>query len=378
MATRKHAVLSASSSHRWLSCTPSARLEQEFEDRETEAAAEGTAAHALCEHKLCRALKMQSRRPVSQYDCEEMETCTDGYVQFVLETLAEVKRHCSDPIVSIEQRLDFSCYVPEGFGTGDCVIIADHTLHIIDFKYGQGVLVEAENNPQMMLYALGALCAYDALYDVDEVAMTIYQPRRENISTWTITVDALKAWAKEVLTPRARLAFEGKGDYRPGAWCVFCRAAVKCRARAEEKLALTQYEFAQPPILSDSEIEDILGRLDDLTRWAEEIRAYAQDAAVNHGKQWRGYKVVEGRSIRKYTDETAVIEAASAAGYHDIFRRTLLPITEMEKFMGRQNFTKILGGLVAKPAGKPTLVPISDKRPPIPSVQNDFHEIQED
>ena len=378
MAARKHAVLSASSSHRWLSCTPSARLEQEFEDRETEAAAEGTAAHALCEHKLRRALKMQSRRPVSQYDCEEMETCTDGYVQFVLETLAEAKRHCADPIVSIEQRLDFSCYVPEGFGTGDCVIIADHTLHIIDFKYGQGVLVEAENNPQIMLYALGALCAYDALYDVDEVAMTIYQPRRENISTWTISVDTLKAWAKEVLTSRARLAFEGKGDYRPGAWCVFCKAAVKCRARAEEKLALAQYEFAQPPILSDAEIEDILGRLDDLTRWAEEIRAYAQDAAVNHGKQWRGYKVVEGRSNRKYTDEAAVIDAASAAGYHDIFRRTLLPITEMEKLMGRQDFAKILGGLVAKPPGKPTLVPISDKRPPISSVQNDFHEIQED
>ena len=378
MAVRKHAVLSASSSHRWLSCTPSARLEQEFEDRETEAAAEGTAAHALCEHKLRRALKMQSRRPVSQYDSEEMEAYTDGYVQFVLETLAEAKRHCADPIVSIEQRLDFSCYVPEGFGTGDCVIIADHTLHIIDFKYGQGVLVEAENNPQMMLYALGALRAYDALYDVDEIAMTIYQPRRENISTWTISVDALKAWAKEVLTPRARLAFKGKGDYRPGAWCVFCRAAVKCRARAEEKLALAQYEFAQPPILSDAEIEDILGRLDDLTRWAEEIRAYAQDAAVNHGKQWRGYKVVEGRSIRKYTDEAAVIDAANAAGYHDIFRRTLLPITEMEKLMGRQDFAKILGGLVAKPAGKSTLVPISDKRPPIPSAQNDFHEIQED
>lgn len=378
MAARKHAVLSASSSHRWLSCTPSARLEQEFEDRETEAAAEGTAAHALCEHKLRRALKMQSRRPVSQYACEEMETCTDGYVQFVLETLAEAKRHCADPIVSIEQRLDFSCYVPEGFGTGDCVIIADHTLHIIDFKYGQGVLVKAENNPQMMLYALGALRAYDALYDVDEVAMTIYQPRRENISTWTISIDALKAWAKEVLTPRARLAFEGKGDYRPGAWCVFCKAAVKCRARAEEKLTLAQYEFAQPPILSDSEIEDILGRLDDLTRWAEEIRAYAQDAAVNHGKQWRGYKVVEGRSIRKYTDETAVIEAANAAGYHDIFRKTLLPITEMEKLMGRQDFAKILGGLVAKPPGKPALVPISDKRPAISSVQNDFHEIQED
>ena len=209
MPPSKHAVLSASSSHRWLNCSPSARLEQEFEDRETEAAAEGTAAHALCEHKLRRALKRQSRKPISKYDCEEMDTHTDNYVQFVLETIAQAKEHCADPIINIEQRLDFSCYVPHGFGTGDCIIIADKTLHIIDFKYGQGVLVEAEQNPQMMLYALGALRIYDTLYDIEDVAMTIYQPRRENISTWTITVSNLLSWAENELVPKAKLAFDG-------------------------------------------------------------------------------------------------------------------------------------------------------------------------
>ena len=218
---------------------------------------------------------------------------------------------------------------------GDCIIIGDKTMHVIDFKYGQGVLVEAEQNPQMMLYALGALRLFDSLYDIEEVAMTIYQPRRENISTWTISVADLKAWAEEELIPRAKLAFEGKGDFMPGPWCTFCKAAVKCRARAEEKLRLAQYEFAKPPLLTDAEIEDILGKLDDLTRWAEEIKAYAQDAALNHGKQWHGYKVVEGRSVRKYSNEDAVVEAANAAGYHDIFRKTLLPITEMEKTHGQ-------------------------------------------
>jgi len=379
MPPSKHAILSASSSHRWLNCSPSARLEQEFEDRETEAAAEGTAAHALCEHKLRRALKLQSRRkPISRYDCDEMDMHTDNYVQFVLETLSEARQHCPDPLINIEQRLDFSCYVPDGFGTGDCIIISDKTMHVIDFKYGQGVLVEAEQNPQMMLYALGALRLFDSLYDIEDVAMTIYQPRRENISTWTISVADLKTWAEEELIPRAKLAFEGKGDFMPGPWCTFCKAAVKCRARAEEKLRLAQYEFARPPLLTDAEIEEILGKLDDLTRWAEEIKAYAQDAALNHGKQWHGYKVVEGRSVRKYSNEDAVVEAANAAGYHDIFRKTLLPITEMEKLMGKQEFQTILGGLIVKPAGKPTLVPASDKRPAITSANIDFNEIQED
>ena len=374
----KHALLSASSSHRWLNCSPSARLEQEFDDTESTAAAEGTAAHALCEHKLKKALKRRSKKPVSEYDCDEMDAYTDDYVEFVMEAIEEAKLTCSDPLVLIEQRLDFSCYVPEGFGTGDCVIVADGLLHIIDFKYGQGVLVETEENPQMMLYALGALRLFDAIYDIEEISMTIYQPRRDNISTWTITVDDLLSWTENVLKPRAELAFRGEGEYIPGSWCTFCKAAVKCRARAEEKLALARYEFAQPPLLTDAEIEEILGKLDDLTRWAEEIKAYAQDAALNHGKQWHGFKVVEGRSVRKYSNEDAVIEAANAAGYHDIFRKSLLPITEMEKLMGKQGFAEILGGLIVKPAGKPTLVPASDKRPAITNAKIDFNEIQED
>ena len=374
MSPRQHAVLSASSSHRWLHCSPSARLEQEFEDRETEAAAEGIAAHALCEHKLRRSLKMQSKKPVSPYDCEEMDIHTDGYVQYVLETIAEARQVCADPIINIEQRLDFSCYVPDGFGTGDCVIISDQTLHIIDFKYGRGVLVEAENNPQMMLYALGALRVYDSLYDIEEVAMTVYQPRRENIGTWTIPVSELKAWAENTLKPKAALAYEGKGEYIPGPWCTFCRAAVKCRARAEEKLRLAQYEFAKPPLLTDEEIEEILGKLDDLTKWADEIKEYALDAALNHGKEWQGWKLVEGRAVRKYTNEQAVITAANAAGYHDIYRQTLLPLTEMEKLMGKESFQSILGGLIHKPPGKPTLVPVSDKRPKSNTAKADFAE----
>ena len=285
MPPKSHAILSASSSHRWRNCNPSARLEQEFEDQETEAASEGTAAHALCEHKLRKALKLRSKKPVSQYDCDEMDDYTDGYVQFVLEQLAQAKLTCPAPQVLIEQRLDFSCYVPDGFGTGDCLIIASPRLHVIDFKYGLGVLVDAYQNPQMMLYALGALRIFDCLYDITEVSMSIYQPRRENVSTWTISVDELMDWAENTLRPKADLAYKGEGEYSPGSWCQFCKAAVKCRARAEAKLDLARFEFAQPPLLSDAEIEEILGKLDDLTKWANEIMAYAQDAAINHGKE---------------------------------------------------------------------------------------------
>lgn len=379
MPPEKHAKLSASSAHRWMNCNPSANLEREFADRTSEAAAEGSAAHALCEHKLRKALKMRSTRPVSKYDSDEMEMYTDSYVEFVLEQIEVAKQHCTDPFVLIEQRLDFSCYVPDGFGTGDCLIVADKLLHIIDFKYGLGVLVEAEENPQMMLYALGALRLFDALYDIDTISMSIFQPRRENVSTWTITVAELEKWAEKTLRPKAELAFRGEGEFNPGPWCTFCKAAVKCRARAEEKLALAQYEFAKPPLLTDEEIEDILSRLDDLTKWANEIAAYAQDAAINHGKHWNGYKLVEGRSNRKYTDESAVIAAATAAGYRDIFKKSLIPITEMEKLMGKKTFAEVLGGLVIKPQGKPTLVPASDKRPAIHTGANhDFTEITEE
>ena len=373
----KHAVLSASGSHRWLNCPPSARLELELENTGSEAAREGTAAHALCEHKLKKALKQRSRRPVSPYDSDEMEECTDAYVQFVMEQYEAAKQTCTDPIILIEQHLDFSCYVPDGFGTGDCVIISDSRLHIVDLKYGMGVLVEAENNPQMKLYALGALEIFDALYDISEVSMTIFQPRRENVSTWTIPVSELKAWAENELKPKAVLAYNGEGEYVPGEWCTFCRAAVRCRARAEEKLKLAESEFRMPPLLTDAEIEDILSVLPDLTKWANELSAYALDAALNHGKVWSGFKVVEGRSVRKYRDEEAVAEAAKNAGYKDIYRQSLIPMTEMQKLMGKTKFEEVLGGLVYKHPGKPTLVPASDKRPAmnVSNAINDFNEI---
>lgn len=375
-----HAVLSASGAHRWLNCLPSARLELEFVNNESSAAAEGTAAHALCEHKLKKALRMRSKRPVSVYNSDEMEEHSDAYVEFVMEQLELAKRSCTDPLILIEQRLDFSCYVPQGFGTGDCIIIADKKLHIIDFKYGMGVLVDAVDNPQMKLYALGALEIYDSLYDIEEVYMTIFQPRRENVSTWTIRVEDLKAWAEKELKPRAKKAYDGEGEYLPGEWCTFCRAAVKCRARAEEKLKLAQSEFKLPPLLTDSEIEEVLSKLSDLTKWANEIIAYATDAAVNHGKEWHGFKVVEGRSVRKFKDEDAVAEVAKANGYKDIFRQSLITLTEMERLMGKSKFEKILGDLIYKPPGKPTLVPLSDKRPAmnVSNAKNEFNEIMEE
>lgn len=376
----KHAVLSASSSHSWLNCLPSARLELEFEDTSGEAAKEGTAAHALCEHKLKKALKQRSKRPVSDYDSDEMEECTDSYVDFVMEQVTKAKEKCRDPIVLIEQRLDFSCYVPDGFGTGDCIIVSDESLHIVDFKYGMGVLVEAEENPQMKLYALGALNLFDALYDIRKVSMTIFQPRRENVSTWTVSVTDLKAWAEGELKEKADKAFNGEGEYIPGEWCTFCRATVRCRARADEKLKLAQHEFKLPPLLTDVEIEEILGCLPGLTKWANEIQDYALDMAVNHEKEWAGFKVVEGRSNRKYRDEEQVAEAAKEAGFTDIYRKSLIPMTEMQKLMGKAKFEEILGSLICKPPGKPTLVPLNDKRPAmnVTNAKTEFNEIKEE
>lgn len=372
----KHAILSASGAHRWMNCTPSARLELEFEDSSGEAAAEGTAAHELSEHKLRKSLNQKSKRPTSIYDSEEMEFHTDGYVQYVLEIIEKAKQSTSDPLLLIEQRFDFSNYVPEGFGTGDCVIIADGVINIIDLKYGQGVLVHADNNPQMMLYALGALNLFDAIYDIETVTMTIYQPRRENVSTFTLSKIDLYKWAEDVLKPKAELAFKGEGDFQPGDWCRFCRAAVRCRARADENMKLAKYEFANPNLLLDEDIAEILKSVSDLTSWAKDIVAYATSAAMNQGKEWTGFKLVEGRSNRKYTNEKAVVEAAKKAGYENVYKQSVLTITNMEKMIGKAKFNEILGDHVFKPKGKPTLVPLSDKRSEmiVSSPKNEFME----
>ena len=376
MPPNDHALLSASSSHRWLHCNPSARLEREFADRETIAAAEGTAAHALAEHKLKRKLKLRSERPVSPFDTDEMEVCTDDYADFVMEQVTKERRRDLDTQVFIEQRLDFSCYVPEGFGTGDCLIVSKGRLHIIDLKYGMGLLVDSEENPQMKLYALAALTQYEEQYQIKKVKLTIFQPRRENVSTWETSVAKLKKWATKDLVPKAQRAFKGEGEYCPGEWCIFCKAAVKCRARAEDKLRLAQSEFKMPPLLTDAEIEDVLAKLPDIKKWADEIQEYALAKALA-GKEWAGFKLVEGRSVRKFTDERAVVKAANAAGYHDIYKQTLISLTEMEKLMGKVEFSKVLGALVTKPQGKPTLVPDTDKRQAITvsNPKNEFSEI---
>ncbi len=378
--SKVHSILSPSGSHRWLNCTPSAMLEQEFENKTTEAAEEGTAAHAFCEHKLRKSLKLRSKRPVSDYDSDEMQECTDAYVDFVNEQLEIAKQRCNDPLILVEEKVDFSRYVPDGFGTADCLIISDDELHIVDFKYGQGVLVDAFDNPQMKCYALGALETYGNLYDITNVSMSIFQPRRENVSTWETTVKELKDWAEKVLKPKAELALKGEGEYRCGEWCRFCRAAVRCRARAEEKLRLAEDEFKLPPLISDAEIEEILKVIPDLTKWATDIQNYALDMVLNHGKEWSGFKVVEGRSVRKYKDEDAVIEKAKGNGYTDIFKSSLITLTEMQKLMGKKKFEELLGDLIIKPKGKPTLVPIADKRPAIKleDVKNEFNEITEE
>ena len=375
MPPNDHALLSASSSHRWLNCNPSARLEREFADRETIAAAEGTAAHALAEHKLKRKLKLRSERPVSPFDTDEMEVCTDDYADFVMEQVTKERRRDLNTQVFIEQRLDFSCYVPEGFGTGDCLIVSKGRLHIIDLKYGMGLLVDSEENPQMMLYALAALNQYEEQYQIKKVKLTIFQPRRDNVSTWETTVAKLKKWATKDLVPKAQRAFKGEGEYCPGEWCIFCKAAVKCRARAEDKLRLAQSEFKMPPLLTDAEIESVLAKLPDIKKWADEIQEYALAKALA-GKEWTGFKLVEGRSVRKFTDEKAVVKAANDAGYHDIYKQSLISITEMEKLMGKAEFSKVLGALVTKPQGKPTLVPDTDKRQAI-SVSNPKSEFSE-
>lgn len=373
----KHAILSASSSHRWLNCTPSARLELEFENESTEAAKEGTAAHALCEHKLKRALGFHSVRPESEYDSEEMEMYTDDYVAFVMQEYKKIKEKCKDPIILIEQKLDFSCFVPEGFGTGDCIIVADDEIHIIDFKYGMGVLVNAEDNPQMKLYALGAIDLYENLYDINKVSMSIFQPRRENVSTWTIMTKELKEWANSELKEKAQKAYKGEGEHIPGEWCRFCKAAIKCRARAEQKLKVAESEFRLPPLLTDVEIEEILNIIPDLTSWANDIMVYATDAAINHGKEWNGFKVVEARTNRKYSDEEKVAKVVEEKGYTDIYKKSLITITEMEKKLGKQKFEELLGKLIIKPTGKLTLVPNTDKREAI-NVSNVNKEFKEE
>ena len=370
----KHALLSASSSHRWLNCPPSARLCEQYEDKGSSYAAEGTDAHTLGEYRLKTALGIRAKDPTAHltYYNEEMEECATGYAAYIMELVEAAKQTCADPVVLIEQRLDFSKYVEGGFGTGDAVIVADGSLHVIDMKFGKGWLISAEDNPQMKLYALGALELFDGIYDIDTVSMTVYQPRRENISTYTVSKELLYDWAENVLMPAAKLAYAGEGEFKCGDWCQFCRAKGNCRARANANMELAKYDFTEPALLENDEIANILGKVDALVSWANDVKDFALAEALK-GTVIEGWKVVAGRSNRKYTDELAVAETVKATGV-DPYEYKLLGITAMEKRLGKKRFEELLEGLVIKPQGKPVLVPLGDKREQlnITSAADDF------
>lgn len=370
----KHALLSASASHRWLNCPPSVRLSEGIPDRGGEYAQEGTDAHSLCEYRLKKLLGMEAVNPTEHLDWYngEMEECAENYASYVLELLEKAKETCADPVVLVEQRVDFSRFVENGFGTADCIIISDGAMNIVDYKHGKGVEVSAEGNPQMMLYALGALEIFDGIYDIDEVQMTIFQPRIGNISVSGMSKDALLEWANGELTEKAALAYEGGGEFACGDWCRFCKAKAVCRKRAEENLKMAQYDFAPADTLDETEIAAILDRADELAAWVTDVKDYALSQALQ-GVRYPGYKVVEGRSARKYTNEDAVAQVVSGAGY-DPYTHKVLGLTEMQKLLGKQKFNELLAAFIVKPQGKPVLVPDTDKRPIMNTAKDDFKE----
>lgn len=370
----KHAFLSASASHRWLNCPPSAKLCESLPDQTSSYAQEGTDCHELCAYLVEKALGRNVTDPTENltYYNAEMQNCAEEYCSFVLEQLEEAKKHCKDPQIMVEQRLDFSRFVENGFGTGDCVIVADDVLHIIDYKHGLGVLVEATNNSQLFCYALGALEIFDDLYDISEVKMSIFQPRRSNTDTFTIRKEDLLTWAKEVLVPTAKLAYEGKGDFKAGDHCQFCKVKASCRKRAEYNLELAKYDFAMPSTLDSIEIAAILPKIDQLISWGNDLKEYALTQAQS-GTHYEGFKVVEGRSNRKYTDDAVVAATVADAGF-DPYEKKLLGVTAMTTLLGKKRFDELLGGLLYKPSGKPTLVPESDKRPAMNSAKDDFND----
>ena len=368
----RHAFLSASASYRWINCPPSAKLCEGMPDETSTYAQEGTDCHELCAYLVEKAMGRDVQDPTGHlsYYSAEMQSCAEEYCSYVMEQYGKARGYCKDPVMFIEQRLDFSRWVEEGFGTGDCVIIADEVLHIIDYKHGLGVLVGSEGNTQMMCYALGALDAFDDIYDIKRIEMTIFQPRRDNVSTWSLSRKDLLDWADMVLAPTARMAYEGKGEFKAGDHCQFCKAKSVCRKRAEHNLELARYDFAMPDTLSEIEIAAILPKIDQLIAWGNDLKDYALSQAQS-GTHYEGFKVVEGRSNRKYTDEDAVARTVTEAGY-DPYEKKILGITAMSSLLGKKRFEELLGSLIYKPPGKPALVPETDPRPAMDTAAEDF------
>lgn len=364
----QHAILSASSSNRWIHCPPSVRLSEKYQEEVSSYALEGTFIHSLGEFKLKKLFNLDTKDPRKElefYD-EQMEETTDSYASYVMEVVEKYK----DPQVYIEERLDLSKYVRESFGTADCIIVGEKELNILDLKTGY-IFIDAKGNTQLMLYGLGALMLFDRIYDIERIILHIYQPRICNISTYTINKTDLYEWG-ESIRKIAEKAYEGEGEFKCGEWCVYCKAKNKCRKRAEESLKVAREEFEIPPELTDEEIQEILPKLDEFEQWIQDIKAYALEKALK-GYRWENFKLVEGRSNRRYRDEEEVIRKVKELGFNP-FEEKLLGITAMSKLLGKKVFEENIGGLLEKPVGKLTLVSSEDKREEvkIDNVKEDF------
>ena len=385
-----HAILSASGASRWLACTPSARLEEQFPDSTSEYAKEGTLAHEVCELKVRKNLIEQM--PTRTYNTklkklkenelwqDEMDKFTDVYLEYIQEL---VHSYSCSPAVMVEKKVDFSQYVPEGFGTADCIVIAEGTMHIIDFKYGKGVAVSAENNPQMKLYALGAYLEYSMLYPIEKIKMAIVQPRLENeASESEIFVTELVDWAENVVKPLAEKAYKGEGTYIAGSHCRFCRAKATCRERARMNLEASKFEMRAGALLSDTEVGEALKMAQDLAKWAEDLKEYALTESLK-GKIIPGWKAVEGRSVRAFKDTDLAIKTIVDSGIDEIllYDRKIKTLAQIEKLLGAKQFKELVGELVEKAPGKPTLVLETDKREKIVNritVEEDFNDKYEE
>lgn len=386
-AERAHALLGASKADQWINCPPSARLQESIPDKRSEFADEGTAAHELSELILRRRLTpcnaaerkrldkaVEDFKKNNSYYGPEMEDAVAAYVEVVEEHFMAAKARSSDAVILLEERLDFTEWVPDGYGTGDVVLISDGMLEVIDLKYGKGVPVSAIGNPQLRLYGLGAWSNWSYLYSINEVSMTIVQPRLDSVSTDTLPLGELIDWAEVVVKPAAALADAGEGEFEPGSHCRWCKVKGNCRARADENMKALAYEFQDPALLSMDEIGSVLFVAEQLKVWAKDVEEYAFDQA-KAGARIPSWKLVEGRSNRSITDKAAArkaLESAEVEAEKYLKPQELLGIGDLEKKIGKKELASLLDGLIVKPPGKPVLVPETDKRPELNSVDQDF------
>ena len=380
---RAHALLSASGAKKWIACPPSARLEDQMEESSSREASEGTLAHELGEQTLRKEIgeikESTLKRKITAFRkdelfSEEMIDYCQSYADIVMERYHAALANTPDAQILIEERLDFSAWVPEGFGTGDVLIVAKDYIEVIDLKYGKGIKVDAVDNPQMRLYGLGACDAFHQLYGFDEIRMTIVQPRLDHIDTEIMSVNDLFMWAENEVVPAANQAFKGEGNFCAGDHCQksFCKVRETCRARAEPNLQMAKYDFKEGPLLTHDEIAEILEKADQLQKWANDIQGYALKQAELHGVKFPGWKLVEGRSNRKYEDDDAVAASLEMEGFDDeqIYNKKIKGVTELSKALGKKKFESFVGPFIIKPPGKPALVPESDKRPELNTLES--------